>query len=417
MWAAEGFLPLDSQHRVEGESIMDVAEHYLCELAQRGMVQVQVEELSGKFKSCQLHDLMRDICLSNGKEENFLKIIHFRNGHEPIGSRSSLKAATTAPTRRLSVFADVYVEKYFPPIHEKTSHVRSVLFFNRCTYRITIQDMLKLLCKDFKLLRVLQLDNFWFRLKLSKAIGDLVHLRYLSFQNSDFIEVPSSLSNLKFLQTLDLKVKSINSLTIPDVLWKLDHLRHLYLPLFYKNSHLQLSSLTRLETLKNFDTRVSDFRDLFHLTKLRRKLSAIFSLGWEDLQAIMNYLTRNSNLLCESSFSIYYRFRSEKELHFLRQLVGCDHLRNLDLIGRVTKLPEYHYFSSSLIKLTLRKSELEENPMAILEKIPTLKFLSLNLNVFMGKEMSCSRQGFPQLRTIELREIPGLESGGWKKEP
>ncbi|KAL2463151.1 Disease resistance protein (CC-NBS-LRR class) family [Forsythia ovata] len=227
MWAAEGFLPLDSQHRVEGESIMDVAEHYLCELAQRGMVQVQVEELSGKFKSCQLHDLMRDVCLSNGKEENFLKIIHFRNGHEPIGSRSSLKAATTAPTRRLSVFAYVYVEKYFPPKHKKTSHVRSVLFSNRCTYRITILDMLKLLCKDFKLLRVLQLDNFRFRLTLSKAIGDLVHLRYLSFQNSDFIEVPSSLSNLKFLQTLDLEVKSINSLTIPDVLWKLDHLRHL----------------------------------------------------------------------------------------------------------------------------------------------------------------------------------------------
>ncbi|KAL2463152.1 Disease resistance RPP8-like protein 3 [Forsythia ovata] len=52
--------------------------------------------------------------------------------------------------------------------------------------------------------------------------------------------------------------------------------------------------------------------------------------------------------------------------------------------------------------------------MAILENIPTLKFLSLNLNVFMGNEMSCSRQGFPQLRTLELREIPGLEK--WRVE-
>lgn len=77
----------------------------------------------------------------------------------------------------------------------------------------------KLLCKDFKLLRVLQLDNYIFSFKISKAIGDLVHLRYLRFRNSDFMVVQSSLSNSKFLRMLDLMVKFFIKLTIPDALW------------------------------------------------------------------------------------------------------------------------------------------------------------------------------------------------------
>ena len=38
------------------------------------MVQVGRSHPNGRVKTCQLHDLMRDLCLTKAKEENFLEI-------------------------------------------------------------------------------------------------------------------------------------------------------------------------------------------------------------------------------------------------------------------------------------------------------------------------------------------------------
>ncbi|KAG8369888.1 hypothetical protein BUALT_Bualt14G0060300 [Buddleja alternifolia] len=393
----------------EEESILEIAEHCLSELAQRSMVKVQVDEFSGKIKSCQLHDLMRDICLSKGKEENFLKIIPFKNENEPMSLISLRKSATTGLTRRLSINADLPDDNYFLLKHETTEHVRSALFFTTHLYYMSSDDALNSLFKNFKFLKILQLENFDLKMKLCKAIGNLVHLRYLSLRNSELSELPSTISKLKFLQTLDIKWHFILHLSIPDGISKLEQLRHLYLPRWYKgNTHLRLSSLKKLEVLKNFDSHVYDVRDLFQLTNLR-KLAATLWLTWEDFNEVVSYLTSDSNRLNDSSFCIYYEFCSEEELFLLRKFVGCHHLRSLELYGHVSKLPEQNYFSLSLTKLTLNSSGLEEDPMATLEKLPRLKILSLHSNAFIGKEMRCSYQGFLQLRTLEFRYLKNIE--------
>ena len=72
---------------------MDVAECYLGELALRCVVLVQLEDGYGfeKFKSCRLHDMLRDLCLSKAKEEDFFNTIDFQheNNSEHVGSSSS----------------------------------------------------------------------------------------------------------------------------------------------------------------------------------------------------------------------------------------------------------------------------------------------------------------------------------------
>ncbi|XP_016470946.1 putative inactive disease susceptibility protein LOV1 [Nicotiana tabacum] len=418
LWAAEGIISFENNQGEETE-MMELGEYFLQELAQRYMVQVQLEETNGRIKSCRLHDLMRDTCLLKAKEENFLKTISYQHCHKSMCCSSSAKAISTRAIRRLSITVDNDVQNYFSTNDKSFQHVRSAMFFPRrqtggegTAYPLPIFQGL---CNNFTMLRVLHLEKFTFEDNLLKAIGNFVHLRYLSLRQSHFQRLPSSIGNLKYLQTLDLRVNFFSYLTMPNTIQKLKNLRNLYLPPSHQNTYkLQLSPLSQLDMLKNFDTQVSPFRDLFKLTKLQ-KLAAVFSLEFDEMEEIItHYLTLKTLSLMETSFRVYYRFHSEKELNILKLLIGCHHLRKLDLIGHISKLPEHHFFSQSLTKLTLRRSGLEEDPMLILQKLPKLFTLSLRGSAFIGKEMCCSSQGFPLLKTLQIQELPNLES--WRVE-
>lgn len=415
LWAAEGIISLEG-NQGEETAMMEIGERYLHELAQSYMVQVQLEETTGRIKSCRLHDLMRDTCLSKAKEENFLKTVSPPHLHQWMHCSASAKATSTRTVRRLSITVDNDVQNYFSTDDRSFQHVRSALFFPRQTGREGTAYPLPIfqgLCNNFIMLRVLHLEKFSFKEILPKAIGNLVHLRYLSLRHSHFQKLPSSVGNLKYLQTLDLRVNFFSYLTLPNTMQKLQNLRNLYLPPSHQNTYkLELSPLSRLEMLKNFDTQVSPFRDLFKLTELQ-KLGAVLSLEFDEMDEIITHLTKTGRLR-ETSFRFYYRFHSEKDLTLLKRLLGCHHLRKLDLIGHISKLPEHHFFSQSLTKLTLRKTGLEEDPMVILQKLPKLFSLSLRGNAFTGKVMCCSPQGFPVLKTLKLQGLPNLES--WKVE-
>ncbi|KAL3507583.1 hypothetical protein ACH5RR_032965 [Cinchona calisaya] len=385
LWAAEGFLPVESYDGGEAESIMDVGQCYLGELDHRYMVQVQVEESTGRH----------------------------------AGISSSSKVASTYVMRRLSVFVDSKVESYFPPKNEQASHVRSLLLFGgKSKWQPTRQHLwsaLKLICSDFKMLRVLDLEGFCLGIKPLKAVRNLVHLRYLSFRKSDLQVLPSSVSHLKYLQTLDLRVDFSTYLALPDVIWKLENSRHLYLPPSHKNTNsLKLGSLKKLETLKNFDSRVSHVEDILKLTKLQN-LGAIISVDFSYLRGIINYLTISPNHIRESSFLIYYEFCSDVELRLLEQLLGCHHIRKLHLNGHIKKLPEYSHFSSSLTHLHFAWTGLKEDPMKTLDKLPRLHSLILYEKAYVGKEICCSSQGFPKLESLSLQKLPNLME--WKLEP
>ncbi|XP_058068503.1 disease resistance protein RPH8A-like [Magnolia sinica] len=89
------------------------------------------------------------------------------------------------------------------------------------------------------------------------------------------------------------------------------------------------------------------------------------------------------------------------------------HLRYLGfrmcLRGKLEKPPEWYEFSPNLSKLTLELSKLMVDPMATLEKLPNLRILRLLLDSYMGKEMVCSAQGFPQLESLHVIQLPELE--------
>uniref|UniRef100_A0A5B6ZG49 Uncharacterized protein n=1 Tax=Davidia involucrata TaxID=16924 RepID=A0A5B6ZG49_DAVIN len=324
MWVAEGIVSSSEEGE---ETMMDVAERCLVELAQRCMVQVRVKKVwssitgNGRFKSCRLHDLMRDLCLSKVKEEKFFSIIDFRHGNveQPVLEDSS----STRKIRRLAIYRppDEVGKITLALGKEKAQHVRSLLFFYFYGRSSFWEQMITNL-KDFKLLRVLNLEELEQIIELPEAIGKLIHLRYLSLRYSDFNKLPSSIGNLGYLQTLDLRVSN-QYLRIPNVLWKMEQLRHLYLPYFdiegvdYK---LRLDGLSNLETLTVFKSRYCDFKDLLKLTNLRKLKAAIDNK--EQLgDFVMADITTKNRQWC-SFLYIECSFCSEEELTLLRRVLG-----------------------------------------------------------------------------------------------
>ncbi|XP_057471123.1 disease susceptibility protein LOV1-like [Actinidia eriantha] len=401
LWMAEGIL--STEGREEEETMLEVAECYLAELAQRCMVQVQVKEVTGRIKYCRIHDILRDLCMSKAKTRDFLRTIYLQRETDQVDFFST----STTKIRRLAIHLSRDVESVVLPVLESTQQLRSIVFF---TQNPTIDEearggpSLQLNSKNLKLLRTLDLEGFDFLNISLKAIGELLSLRYLSFRNcTSIMNLPQSIFKLRYLETLDLRTYFIISGEVI-ALKKMERLRHLYLA-YYSDFRYQfkLDGLSNLETLDGFHTRNCDVNDLCKLTNLRQ-LKAEFN-GSEgdnqDLAAFINYLSISASQLRQTSLSIFgCDFSSEEGLILFRQLLGCHHLYRLDIDGRIPKLPEYQCFSPGLARLSLRRCELKEDPMPTLERLPNLKRLfvadcSIHKMVFSAK-------GFPQLKRLAI---------------
>ncbi|KAM7488956.1 hypothetical protein LguiB_026440 [Lonicera macranthoides] len=377
LWIAEGMV--DPKEKVEGETMMDVAGRYLGELAQRSMVQVELpheEWWGGILKqggTCRLHDLMRELCLSKRKGED-------SQSHGNVRDSSSSSTGITK-TRKLAIYFGLGID--LPNL------------------------------KEFKLLRVLDFEGFELDgERIPKGIGELIHLKYLSFKDCWGVKLPSSIGNLQFLQILDIRGAYIS---IPNVLWKLESLRHLYLPYntFLVNEKLTLDGLSRLEILENFDTsKYNVLRDLFTLPELRNLKARVRVGCMEDMETIINYLNATSHQLRSTYLHIILGFEEEEPFLVSRKVFTIRSLERLMVEGKIGNLPEYrqNHFSASLTGISLERSGLTEDPMTTLEKLPNLKSLYLGRESYVGNEMVCSAGGFPQLGILILSYLTKLEN-------
>ncbi|KAK7295510.1 hypothetical protein RJT34_18419 [Clitoria ternatea] len=417
LWIAEGVV--SSRYEVErGETMEDVAERYLGNLISRCMVQVGQMGSTGRIKTCRLHDLMRDLCLSKAKEEHFLHIINESQQDNTVYIASSSNPSDARQIngiRRLAVFLDQHVHLLIPHDEEVNQRLRSLVFFHDKKCRVDNWDLIKGIFMDFKLLRVLDLEGIkgMKGQSLPTQVGNLLWLKFLSLKRTRIQVLPSSLGNLENLQSLNLqtvnKVSWDSTVEIPNIIWKLKRLRHLYLPNWCGNvaNYLQLENLTNLQTLVNFPASKCDVKDLLKLKKLRKlvlndpkhfkKFSESFSPPHKTLDCLQSLSLRTDML----SFP-------DNVVNVEKLVLGCPSLRKLQVEGRIERLPEASLFPAELSKLTLWGCRLVEDPMVTLEKLPNLKFLS-GWEMFVGKKMVCSPNGFPQLKALLLRGLPNLE--------
>ncbi|XP_027097576.2 putative disease resistance protein At1g50180 [Coffea arabica] len=424
MWIGEGMI--FENDRREQETMMDVAERYLEELAKRCMVEIKVHE-DGKhavtrLESCRLHDLMRDLCLAKAKEENLYKLV------DQSTSRDSPPAFEAQYGLVLHLLPEDISKYNFLP-KDQTKHLRSFLCdplvsqWERFS-RVRIMSQVK----NLKMLRVLAIlssnmasQRCYFKSPL-RYIGNLIHLRCLRLRQCHHINLPHSLGNLKYLETLDLS-DSFHC-RIPNILRKLERLRYLYLPRSWGcQPKLRLSK--QLEILESFDSIICYPKDVCKLSNLRAFTAIVYS-NLKDWARIINHIS-NMDCIRTSSLMIngcnFGRINSNNSndnsrgLDVLSRVLFSRNIHEIVIYGSLCKkLPDYqsHMFPdpAGLTRLRLFGTKIEEDPMGTLEKLPGLRILMLGRNSFLGQEMICRSMGFPQLKHLELNGLGNLKL--WK---
>ncbi|KOM51232.1 hypothetical protein LR48_Vigan08g205900 [Vigna angularis] len=206
-WVAEGFIQ-DTGNRDPD----DVAEDYLYELINRSLVQVTGVKFNGGLEICKVHDLLRDLCISESKEDKVFEVCTNNNILIP-----------TKP-RRLSIHSDI--GHYISSSNNDHSCIRSLFFFGP-HYEVHGREW-KWLLDDFKLVRVLEFGPNSCH-KIPSNLGNFIHLRYLRIDLMFGTFVPDSILNLWNLQTIDVETQIFKSTitSFPFQMWKLKHLRHL----------------------------------------------------------------------------------------------------------------------------------------------------------------------------------------------
>ncbi|KAI3934244.1 hypothetical protein MKW98_009225 [Papaver atlanticum] len=405
-WIAEGFVSTTNEQTME-----EAAEAYLEDLIYRNLIQVSGFSYDGRVKSYRIHNLIHDISLGESKKDQF---------SVTYGSVDKLFQKKPDSLRVAVLKSDVLNRERFPSYRE--TRVRFLMCQN---VHFKQQNYLSSLFGGFKSLRVLEFNGYIQgrgRISFPKEIGDLIHLRYLSFEKTNLEQIDtSSLSKLVKLQTLNLN-GCVEELMLDEKIWSLRELRHLYLKSIKPTSYVSRSrwSLTvanpGIDKLTNLQVlHVGDGDWIHHrlekLSSLRKlRIEECLSSHSEEIFNAVAKLTKLHSLALLSKNS-FQPLSLTNEAVPLASIQLSDHtfLERLHLKGKIHDWPGRNSFPPNLCKLKLEWSWIVEDPMPILEKLPSLTFLHLGYVSSLSKKMVCLRGGFGCLETLKMVSLENLE--------
>ncbi|TMW80774.1 hypothetical protein EJD97_015284, partial [Solanum chilense] len=207
------------------------------------------------------------------------------------------------------------------------------------------------------------------------SIGRLYHLKFLRLTGIRCL--PSSICNLKNLQTLCVVNKNEFLCQLPSETADLIDLRYLDAP--YSEPLKRISKLSSLQVLKSLacdQWKDVDPVDLVNLRELSmHDINKSYSLN--NISSLNNLSTLT--LCCEDNESF-------PALEFL---ASCQKLHKLWLEGEIEKLPLSDAFPNSITMMALVDSKLIEDPMSTLGMLPNLRNLNL-FRAYEGDELTCS---------------------------
>ncbi|KAL1362453.1 hypothetical protein AAHE18_03G082400 [Arachis hypogaea] len=301
-WVAEGFIRQTGTRDAE-----DVAEDYLCELIDRSLVQASRVNVNGDVKACCIHDLLRDLCISESKEDKLFEVCTNNN----ILERSK--------PRRLSVQCGMH--RYVSSSDNDHSCVRSLFCLDPTSGLWNMKQLRHLNTNGSIILHghhgskagdqvMWNLESMYY-IKFNRQIahmlekGSFPKLRKLglhisSVQKNNVHELLSSLQRLIHLNKLQISIKWKNArrrfpLNYKHMEWHVG-----VKPIELLQSLQQLSNLSTLKVLKAFDIATCDIAFPPCITKLT--LTEISFMSDDGMNAIGN-LTRLRHLRLSGSFA------------------------------------------------------------------------------------------------------------------
>ncbi|KAJ0619079.1 putative P-loop containing nucleoside triphosphate hydrolase, leucine-rich repeat domain superfamily [Helianthus annuus] len=369
LWVAEGFIEQAGDRRLE-----DIAEGYLMDLIDRNLVIVAGRRKSnGAVKACKVHDLVRELCLRQAKEERFIL-----ETERVVSSSQFSFDVTTPPYKPVRVFISKYVQD-FPDF--SAQNLRSILCFSDFK---TLSDGIAKYFRSFVLLSVLDLQ----KCRLNGFPQDmelLVHLRYLAIWNSS-AGFPSSICNLWNLQTL-IYITSYFRVVLPSNISNLVNLRHLWSYLHSDKKIMKMPFFLptivkpmKLQSISNvvLGDGVDDFLKCFPCIK---ELTCPMYVEEDNDFESLTYL--------EKLKLTGLRRRMKSTMHDSPKGDGKNHIT----------------FPATLKTLKLVGCHLPWSDMSIIQSLPNLQVLKLRNNAFNGSCWNTDEQQFRQLKSLRLEGL------------
>ncbi|CAL5212634.1 unnamed protein product [Lathyrus oleraceus] len=406
LWIAEGFI-----QETGSRDACDVAEDYLYELIDRSLIQVARVKYNRGVRTCRIHDLLRDLCILESKEDNIFQVCTDNNILVP-----------TKP-RRLSVHSSM--SHYVSSNTDDHSCVRS-MFCSDPTCLIS-PDEWKWLTKSFKLVRVLDLEGTYC-FKIPSNLGNFIHLRYLRIE--DIISVPDSICNLQNVETLDFGSLWNDKISFPMGISKLKHLKHLNTsgPIILRGRCLKsnVDVMWNLQTISRIvlDKKTTYLIEKGSFPKLRKLGLHISSNLKGDVPKMLLSLQQLKHLnKLEIIFKVIDWPHSRwvincKPAEVLESLKQLSHLNILKIRNAGELVTCAAMFPTNITKLTLIDITcLNDTGMKAIGKLTKLQKLILSGKyryIRSGEvwssdsyfDLNCVEDGFPELKEFHVENLP-----------
>ncbi|KAL4394404.1 putative disease resistance RPP13-like protein 1 [Arachis hypogaea] len=399
LWMAENFIETPNQ----GLTMEEVGDQYFNELVSRSFFQ------KSSFHKSQfmMHDLINDLA------------------RDVFGE-----------------FCSKLEDKFSPPVMEKTRHIsflrdnydldlvedlkmakrlRTFLSLNllwpflaSTSQEVPVDHLTVLTC-----LRVLSLNDCYEIKRLSKSIGNLIHLRYLDVSRTSITKLPESVCTLYNLQTLKA-AKCASLRKLPKNLRRLVNLRYLDIrgtPL--QQMPKKINKLVNLKMLSTFvvgKNKGSTIQELKEISKLHGSLSI------NKLQNVAGSADASNAKLVDKEFLEELKLNwdgttglkdSQEEINLLNNLRPHENLKKLSLhYYRGTRFPNWlgnHSFHS-LTSMSLNCCRYCNSlpPLGQLPSLKVLEILQFDELVTIGNEFygSSALKPFPSLEILKFICLP-----------
>ncbi|XP_014517962.1 disease resistance protein RPM1-like isoform X1 [Vigna radiata var. radiata] len=385
-WVAEGFVTDEGRKTLE-----EVAHGYLLYLVERSLVQVTSYPRKEKVKKCRVTDSIHDMILTKVKDTCFGEYIG--GGHDQSESSDLV--------RRLTIETNNDLNRRF-----KRSHIRSIISIPGKQEESWSVDLERNILKDDMPLKVLDFEGCGL-FCVPKKLGNLIYLRYLSFRGTQITVLPKSIGKLVNLKTLDIRQTQV--LVLPKEITKLRKLRHLLTPssAFSSIEWKDIGGMTMLQKIPQ--VRMEDdgeaIKEVGKLKQLRNL--RVLCFGGEHITLLFSSINEMEHLQAlriEKSGD-----RSVVDLNTTLPRFPWSKLRKLFLDMKLERLPNWIPQLKNLERLTLRHSDLTNDPLESLKDMPCLLVLSLS-HAYEGQTLHFQPGGFKKLRMLNLQHLWNLNS-------
>ncbi|CAK7323856.1 unnamed protein product [Dovyalis caffra] len=375
LWMAEGFV-----QEKRGRKSEEVAEEYLTELVHRNLVQADKFNLKGSLKKVCVHDMVREVILSNSEELSFCHI-------------STDCSTLQGIARHLSIIDS---EGDNPKIRVK-SQTRSLMVFSRVESQKPIIDAI---FKKCKMLTSLDFERCPINY-IPKELGNLLHLKYFNLRNTKVSKLPKSIGKLQNLEFLDVRHSLVKELPVEinrfcklQYLWGCPALK----------IHGSIGHLEFLQTL--FGIRLDDDQGLRLITELgmlKQLRRLVITIKKEYVRDLCTVLERMTQLQ-----SLHVQLNTNDILEVQSMSSPPAQLQTLSLRGRLERFPNWISKQQNVVKLGLWNSRLRDDSIKVLQALPNLKFLIL-VSGYNEEKMHFEEGGFQKLMILHLTWLNELK--------